>query len=107
MLDKLYSAYFLVAQSSLNDRINLPNKVSPSDGTALSSRIETILQIVFVTMGAVSVLIIAIAGLQYVMSGGDPQKTGRAKDTILYAVIGLVVAISAFAIVTFVIGRIF
>lgn len=62
---------------------------------------------VFVTMGAISILIIVIAGFQYVVSGGDPQKTSRAKDTILYAVIGLVVAISAFTIVTFVLGRVF
>ena len=85
--------------------INLPNKVT--NDSALNDRITIVLQIVFGVLGAVAVLIIVIAGLQYVLSGGDPQKTSRAKDTILYAAIGLVVAVMAFTIVTFVIGKVF
>jgi hypothetical protein len=61
-----------------------------------------ILPYVFGTIALVSVLIIVIAGFTYVLSGGDPQKTNRAKDAILYAVIGLVVAILGYTIVAFV-----
>lgn len=53
-------------------------------------------------VGAISVIAIIIGGLRYVISQGDSKQTGQAKDTILYAVIGIVVAIAAFAIVNFV-----
>lgn len=72
-----------------------------------SSQIETVLQVVFIIAGVVSVFMITIAGLNYVISSGDPQKTAKAKDTILYAVIGLVISVLSFTIVRFVIGRLF
>ncbi|HSX14959.1 MAG TPA: hypothetical protein VLE72_03595 [Candidatus Saccharimonadales bacterium] len=56
-------------------------------------------------VGAISVIMVIIGGLRYVLSAGSPQATNGAKDTILYAVIGVVVAGLAFAIVNFVVGR--
>src|SRR3990167_6992902 len=56
-------------------------------------------------VGAIAVIIIVIAGLMYVLSEGNPENTRRAKDAIIYAVIGLVVAIAARIIVYFIIGR--
>jgi hypothetical protein len=53
-------------------------------------------------VGAVSVVMIIVGGLRYVISNGDSKQISAAKDTILYAVIGVVVAIAAFAIVNFV-----
>jgi hypothetical protein len=55
--------------------------------------------------GVVAVIMLIIGGLRYVISGGNPQATKGAKDTILYAIIGLVVVIAAWAIVNFVVGR--
>jgi hypothetical protein len=55
--------------------------------------------------GIVAVIAIIIGGIRYTTSGGDQGQIKSAKDTILYAVVGLVVAIMAFAIVNFVIGR--
>lgn len=65
---------------------------------------DSILQLVFGVLGAVALLIIAIGGLRYVISQGDPQATAKAKNTILYALVGLVICIAAFTIVTFVVG---
>ena len=62
--------------------------------------------LVFGIMGAVALLVITIAGFKYVLSQGNPQETAKAKNTILYALIGLVVAILAFNIVKFVVGRV-
>jgi hypothetical protein len=84
-----------------------PNAINLPKTDAGSSQLQVILNIVFGLIGLISVLIIAIAGFSYVISGGDPQRTARAKDAILYAVIGVVVSISAFTIVNFVIGRLF
>jgi hypothetical protein len=74
--------------------------------TAGDSTIKTVLTIVFSIVGALSLLFITIGGFRYVLSQGDPQAVGKAKGTILYALIGLIVAITAVAIVTFVVGRI-
>jgi hypothetical protein len=57
-------------------------------------------------IGAVSVLAIIIGGIRYVTSGGDQANIKAAKDTILYAVVGVVVAMLAYTIVHFVISTI-
>ncbi len=56
-------------------------------------------------IASVSVIMVVIGGLRYVLSGGDSAGIKSAKDTILYALIGLGVALVAFVIVGFVIGR--
>jgi hypothetical protein len=55
--------------------------------------------------GAIAVVMIIIAGLSYVTSSGDSGKVVKAKNTILYAVIGLAVIIFAFAITSFISSR--
>lgn len=53
-------------------------------------------------VGAVSVIMIIIGGLRYAIAQGDSKAVEAAKNTILYAVIGVVVAIVAFGVVNFV-----
>ena len=72
---------------------------------ANSASIQTILGIVFGIIGALALLVITVSGLRYITSAGDPEKTAKAKNGIIYALVGLVVAISAEAIVAFVVGR--
>ena len=54
--------------------------------------------------GALALIFILIGGLQYVLSSGNPQNTAKAKNTITYAIIGLVIVIMALVIVKFVRG---
>ena len=61
---------------------------------------NTILYIV----GIIAVIMLIIGGIRYVVSGGDSKKVTDAKNTILYAIIGLVIAFLAFAIVNFVVS---
>lgn len=63
---------------------------------------NTVLYIV----GIVSVIMLIYGGLRYVISGGDSKKVTDAKNTILYAIIGLIISVLAFAIVNFVINAI-
>ncbi len=56
-------------------------------------------------VGAVAVLMIIVGGFRYVLSGGDASQTKSAKDTILYAIIGVIIAIMSYAIVNFVVVR--
>jgi hypothetical protein len=72
----------------------------------LNKQITTITNVILFILGVAAVIVIIIGGLMYVVSAGDPGKAKTAKDTILYAVIGLVVALFAGAIVNFVVTRI-
>lgn len=82
------------------------NKAGGTDNTtSLPALIKTVINILLFLIGAIAVLAIIIGAIRYVVSGGDSKATGEAKDTILYAVIGLVVAFMAYAIVNFVVSR--
>jgi hypothetical protein len=63
---------------------------------------QTISEILIFLVGAVSVIMLIWGGLQYVISAGDSKRVESAKSTILYAIIGIVVAILAYAVVGFV-----
>lgn len=72
--------------------------------TDLTDNIKVIVNILLFILGAIAVIMIIIGGIRYTTSNGDASATKGAKDTILYAVIGLVVAILAYAIVNFVLS---
>ena len=65
-----------------------------------------ILNIVFSIIGAVSVLIIVISGFKFITSSGKPEEVAKAKDTIIYAAVGLIICVLAVTIVSFVAGYI-
>jgi hypothetical protein len=64
---------------------------------------QNITNIALFLIGAISVLMLIYGGIRYTISGGDAKNVTAAKNTILYAIVGIVVAILAFAIVNFVI----
>lgn len=66
--------------------------------------IEIVINTALFVLGMVAVLMIIIGGIRYATSAGNPSQTKSAKDTILYAVVGLVVAILAYTIVNFVLN---
>lgn len=68
--------------------------------------VSRVLSFIYALAGIVSVIFIAIGGLKYVISNGDPGKTANAKNTIIYAVVGLVVVLCAVAITAAVENRI-
>jgi len=70
----------------------------------LSQVVKTIVNVLLYVIGVVAVIVIIIGGIRYTTSGGNAASVSAAKNTILYAVIGLVVALLAYAIVNFVIG---
>lgn len=69
------------------------------DNGAFKQITNTILYIV----GIIAVIMLIIGGIRYVVSGGDSKKVTDAKNTVLYAIIGLVICVFAYAIVNFVI----
>lgn len=63
------------------------------------------LNLAYFIAGAAAVIIIIVAGIMYAVSTGDQSRIAKAKQMIIYAVAGLVIILSAFAITNFVIGR--
>ncbi len=70
--------------------------------TKVNSIIGNIVQVLLTAVGVISVIMIVIGGIMFTLSSGDAQKAAKARNTILYAVVGLVVAVFASAIVNFV-----
>lgn len=72
---------------------------------SFSSVLTTVTNILLFLMGAISVIMIIVGGIRYATSQGDQTQMQSAKNTILYAVIGVVVSIAAYAIVSFVVTQ--
>lgn len=66
--------------------------------------VQNILNSIILVLGLVAVVFVVIGGIGYMTSAGDAGKMKKAKDTILYACIGLIVTVLSFAIVNFAIG---
>lgn len=77
------------------------------DGHDLMSTVQTIINVALSVLGIVTVGMIILGAVQYTTSQGDPAKATKARNTILYGVIGLVIALLAFAIVNFVLRNVF
>ena len=86
--------------------IDVVGKNNGEGETDLTGNITNILNIVIGALGIIAVVVIIIGGVTYMTSSGDASKVKKAKDTILYGVIGLVIVALAFAIVNFVIGNV-
>jgi hypothetical protein len=80
-----------------------PGIFSSDDGE--SSIFQRVANVMTFIVGAVSVLMLIIGGLRYVLSAGDANATAAAKNTIIYAIVGIVVAFMAFAAVSFVVTQ--
>ncbi len=71
---------------------------------ALTASISNIVNILIFVIGMVAVIMLIVGGFRYVFSQGNEKAVQGAKDTILYSIIGIIVAVLAFAIVNFVLG---
>ncbi len=85
--------------------ITAPSGTGLPSGTIAGS-ISKIIATLAKFIGGLSVLMIVIGGIMYISSGGDSGKVDMAKNTIIYSVIGLIVALLAWIIVKSVIGAI-
>ena len=83
-----------------------PKPETFDDAAELETTIINIVNVIIGILGIVAVIVIIIGGINYMTSSGEAVKVKKAKDTILYGVIGLVICVLAFAIVNFVIANI-
>ena len=85
---------------------NIPDEEVKDEGS-LFKTIQTIINWILAVLGLVAVIMVVLGGFTYMTSQGDPGKTKKARDTILYGIIGLIIALLAFAIVNFVLVNVF
>ena len=76
----------------------------PADLFGPTGAFRQITNTILYIVGIIAVIMLIIGGIKYVVSGGDAKKVTDAKNTVLYAIIGLVIAVFAYAIVNFVIS---
>lgn len=77
-----------------------------SSGNEAYQILENVINILLTIIGIIAVIMIIIGGIKYVTSTGDSSSINSARETIIYALVGLGIAIMAYALVNFVIGRI-
>lgn len=73
--------------------------------SSVSATVKNIINILLYAAGIIAVVVIVVAGIRFVTSEGDSQKTAKARDTIVNAAIGLVLAVLAYAAVNFILGQ--
>lgn len=79
---------------------------NPADGTTEANRlIKNIINVFSLVVGVVAVVMIIVGGFRYITSGGNDSSVSGAKNTILYAIVGLVIVALAQIIVRFVLTR--
>ena len=107
----------VAAEDTLSPKINCganlqinPDQDCPTDEGGATDTVNRIVKLVInifsLIVGVISVIMIIIGGLKYITSGGDSANVTGAKNTILYAVIGLVVVALAQIIVRFVLAKV-
>lgn len=90
-------------QSEACNAIGSGSDCKKSQGLKIDKVIRTIIDVLSAIIGIVAVVMIIIAGFKYITSGGDSNKVASAKNTIIYAVVGLILVALAQFIVIFVI----
>ncbi len=78
----------------------------PTSGPTVNSILKTIINILSMVVGVIAVIMVIIGGLKYITSGGDSTSTNNAKNTILYALIGLAIVALSQVIVRFVLNEV-
>lgn len=122
LLGLFISAVFVIALSLLPDTVAAATKddvcrgiglvsnsngcAEPSDGSSLKDVVATAVNILSFVVGIAAVIMIILGGFKFVTSGGDSNSTNSARNTIIYALVGLVIAAMAQIIVRFVLNEV-
>ncbi|MEX0934226.1 MAG: hypothetical protein WDZ42_00320 [Candidatus Saccharimonadales bacterium] len=80
-------------------------RAAPDTEGDLFTIFQTVANTLLLLLGAIAVIMLIIGGIRYVVSQGDSSAIESARNTILYAIIGIVIAFLAFAAVRFVAGQ--
>ncbi|MDO4872089.1 MAG: hypothetical protein Q4A27_01495 [bacterium] len=102
-----FSNFTLAADDACSNMLGgSGSSVCGGSSTNLRETVRNVINTLFWVIGVTSVIVIIYAGILYVISAGNSNTVQKAKSAITYAVVGLIVAILAYAIVNFVIDNI-
>lgn len=108
------SALFENAKGEAQCGVNLADGATGTDSSCadttnsesnLSSTLKSVLNILSVVAGVITVIMLIIAGIRFVTSQGDSGSVSSARNTVIYAIVGLIVVVLAQFIVFFVVGK--
>jgi hypothetical protein len=88
--------------TTVNPSSTICQAATKDDSTKMT---RAIINVMLQVLGILAVIMIIVGGIRYTISNGDASRVKAAKDTITYAVVGLIVALLSYAIVNFVIGK--
>jgi type IV secretion system pilin len=84
---------------------NAESSVCAARNDDAPSMVKTVINILLYVLGIISVVMIVIGGIRFATADGDPSGVKSARNTVVYSVVGLVVALLSFAIVNYVLGQ--
>jgi uncharacterized membrane protein YuzA (DUF378 family) len=96
---------YTVVASFQSDAQSGANTVGGGQGKSIPDIVSTIVNILSLIVGMAGVIMVVYSGMKYVTSGGDANKVGSAKNTLIYALVGLAVAAIAEFLVHFVLTQ--
>lgn len=108
MVFTVASPVSLPVYADAKDEVKKGADMTNSGGSAkqdLPDVITTIINVMLFIAGALAVIMIIYGGIRYITAHGDEKQVKVAKDTIVYSVVGLIIAIIAYALVTFIFNR--
>ena len=79
-------------------------QVEPNSVSDFLRVLANLIQILLQVAGIAAVIFVIVGGIMYIASLGDPARTARAKETILYAVVGVIISLASYGIVSFITG---
>ena len=83
-----------------------PSSCGQNNDPSVQNLFQSIADFLLLIIGGIAVIVLIVSGIRFAVSNGDPQGVQGARNGILYALIGVVVAVFANVIVRFVLGRI-
>lgn len=87
-----------------SSQVNFTGSIPPAvkSGPTVERLIANVVSILFFVLGAASVIAIIVGGIMFASSAGDPERAKTGRQAVLYAVVGLIISLSAVAITTYV-----
>lgn len=83
-----------------------PGEIANKPGfQSVTAVIRTVFNLVIIIAGTIFVILLLVGGIQYLTAAGNEEATGKAKRLIVDSIVGLIIVLAAWAIGTFIIGR--
>lgn len=76
-----------------------------ANGPSVTKTIQNVVNTLLFVVGMAAVIVVVIAGFRMVTANGDSQAVAKARSSIIYALVGIVVAVSAYAVVNFILDQ--